>query len=87
MHQAAVRVLRAYPERASQVLEVLDRWTVMPSQSPTVLERWRRILDDRNWAALLDDSEQGDDLRRGSPFVFVLGAEERLSIMRHYSRR
>lgn len=87
LHQAAVAVLNAHPGRASRVSEVLDRWEAMRPQNPGLISQWRRILETKQWAALLEDAERGDTLRKGSAFPFVLDAEERLSIIAQYSRK
>lgn len=87
LHQAAVGVLSEHPERASRALEVLDRWEAMRPQDPALISQWRHIIETREWAALLDDSERGDHLRKGSPVPFILDAEERLAIIGRYSRR
>lgn len=87
LHQAAVAVLGEDPRRASYVLEVLDRWDATRPQDPALIAQWRQIIETRRWAALLEDSEQGDRIRKGSPFTFILDAEKRLSIMGQYSRK
>lgn len=87
MHQAAVQVLREHPERASRALEVLDRWEATRPQNPALTAEWRHMIETREWAALLEDSERGDHLRKGSPVPFILDAEVRLSIIGQYSRK
>ena len=87
LHQAAVAVLNEHPERALRALEVLDRWEAMRPLDPALIAKWRRIIETKQWAALLEDSEHGDHVRRGSPFTFILDAEVRLSIMGQYGRR
>jgi hypothetical protein len=87
VHQAAVAVLGEHPERASRALEVLDRWEATRPQNSALIAQWRRIIETRQWAALLEDSEHGDTLRKGSPFPFILDAEVRLSIIDQYSRK
>lgn len=87
LHQAAVGVLSEHPERASRALEVLDRWEARRRQDPTLISQWRHIIETREWTALLEDSEHGDRLRKGSPFAFILDAEERLAIIGQYSRK
>lgn len=87
LHKAAVGVLSEHPERALRALEVLDRWEATRPQAPELVARWRRIIETRQWTDLLEDSEHGDNLRKGSPFLFILDAEERLSIMCRYSRK
>lgn len=85
-HREAVRVLRREPGRASVVVDVLTRWVDNGLQSPS-LDEWRRIIAERDWDAVLEDSERGDLLRRGSPFTFVLAPEVRAAILSQYSRR
>lgn len=86
MHRAAVSALRREPERASVVVGVLTRWVDKGLRSP-LLDEWRRIVAERDWDAVLEDSDGGDLLRRGSPFTFVLAPEERAAILSRYSRR
>jgi len=85
MHRAAVSALRREPGRASVVVDILTRWVDNGLQSPT-LDEWRRIIQERDWDTLLEDSERGELLRRGSPFPFALAPEARAAILSQYSR-
>ncbi|HVX90896.1 MAG TPA: hypothetical protein VHC20_04695 [Candidatus Paceibacterota bacterium] len=85
LHQAAVRVLRANPERADSALQTLDRWVAAGFPDRDRAEAWRRIIISRNWDVLLEDSEQGRRLRKGSPISCVVDQEERLAIIQSFS--
>ena len=87
LHQVAVTVLGEHPERASRALEVLDRWDATRPQNPALTAEWRHIIETREWAALVEDSEGGDHLRKGSPVPFILDADVRISIIGRYSRK
>jgi hypothetical protein len=88
IHQAAVRVLRESPERAKAVGQTLSRWEVdLKSGNAGRLARWRSVLERKAWDDLLEQSESGESLRKGSPFAFVLDAQERLEIFRRFGRR
>lgn len=87
LHQAAVASLNEHPGRVSRVLEVLNRWEATRPQDPVLISQWRHIIETREWTALLEDSEHGDRLRKGSPFAFILDAEERLAIIGQYSKK
>lgn len=86
IHRAVVHVLAEHPERLSRAAEVLGRWEGMHTLAPALVQEWWRIIEDRDWASLLEDTEGGDSLRKGSPFAFILNADERLAIFRQYSR-
>ncbi len=86
MHQAAVRLLREQPERLTRVLDALARWSEAEHIDPSTLQEWRRIVANRQWEAMLEDSETGDDLRRGSPLPFALNTDERAAILAQYAR-
>ena len=84
MHQAAVRVLREQPARASRVLATLDRWKAAGIR-PDMCDEWRRIIEQQDWDVVLENSERGELLRTGSPLSFVLDVEERIAIIERYS--
>lgn len=90
MHLAAVHVLRQKPERADKVRGTLDRWESdadARADGQSLFTQWRQILDSQEWARLLEESEAGEHLRKGSPFGFVLDDEERLGILRKFGSR
>lgn len=87
LHLAAVHVLREHPERAALLMETLQRWSDSQQFSDhRRLDAWRRIVAARDWEAILEDSEAGRALRKGSPLPFALNEDERLRIFRQYSR-
>jgi hypothetical protein len=86
LHHEAVRVLERAPERMERVLEVLGRWDGLHGAAD--IERrdhWRELIRARNWGAFLEDTDAGDELRRGSPLTFVLDEAVRAEILRRFS--
>lgn len=87
VHLAAVHVLREHPEHADSLMETLQRWSDSQQFSDhRRLDAWRRIVAARDWDAMLEDSEAGRALRKGSPLPFALSEDERRRICRQYSR-
>lgn len=87
LHEAAVRLLRDQPSLSENVQGVLDRWRSRGVQDSSVLVEWQRILDSEDWDALLEAGEHGDEVRKGSPFTFVVGEDERLTIFRQFAAK
>jgi hypothetical protein len=86
MHHAAVRVIEAQPERLTRVLDALARWSESERIESPKLQAWRRIVGERQWEVMLDVSDAGDELRRGSPLPFALDADERAAILALFAR-
>lgn len=88
MHLAAVQVLREKPKRAEKVRDALDRWEADTlAEDPGLVAQWRQILKCQEWGSLLEESEAGERLRKGSPFGFVIDEAERFGILRKFSSR
>jgi hypothetical protein len=87
LHEAAVRLLRQQHALSEKVRGVLERWRAMGVPASSVLDEWQRILDAQDWDALLEAGEPGDEVRKGSPFTFVLGEDDRLPVVRQSAAR
>lgn len=82
MHQETVRMLQADPSLADRALATLARWDAQARNRPLPLrERWVQIIVERDWAAALEESERGNQLRQASPSSCLLPDEVRLSIL------
>lgn len=87
LHQEAVRVLRAHPEKASRALEVLTRWQAKGDVHTMPLwDEWRRIIDGQLWELAVQDNDRGQQLRQASPLGFVLSEDQRAAILERYRR-
>ena len=82
MHREAVRMLLADPLLAERALAILARWdTHVCARSRPLRERWVQIISDRDWAAALDTSEVGNQLRQASPLSCLLPDDVRRAIL------
>lgn len=82
MHQEAVRMLQADPTLCDKALATLARWdTHVCSRSRPLRERWVQIIGNRDWAAALDTSEVGNQLRQASPLSCLLSDGVRRAIL------
>lgn len=82
MHQEAVRLLQADPSLCDKALATLARWdTHVSRRSRPLRERWVQIIGDRDWAAALDTSEVGNQLRQASPLSCLLPDDVRRAIL------
>lgn len=86
LHEAAVRVLRQHPERALRALDTLERWVARGLGRTEMVQQWRDVLERRDWDRLLEDSERGRQLRKGSLLACVVEREERLAILQRFAR-
>jgi hypothetical protein len=86
LHRAAARLLEEHPARAERALQVIERWTAAGFPNEPLVQEWRRIIESRQWGDLLEDTQRGNDLRKGSPFGFVLDDDERIGIIRHFAQ-
>jgi len=82
MHQEAVQLLKNNPELVSRAFSTLDRWssTIDPRTRP-LLDRWKQILETRNWKLALSNTERAKQLRQASPLATLLPQETRLRII------
>lgn len=87
LHQAAVRTLRVHPERAHKALETLQRWLAQGFPDVQLAQEWQALIKARDWDVLLEQSERGKRLRKGSPVSCILDQEERLAIFQRFARR
>lgn len=86
--EAAIAALQAHPERLADVANTLERWTAAQgSQTEARAEAWRRVLADKDWEQVLEDSERGRWLRSFSPLVSALTQEERDAIRESFANR
>lgn len=87
LHQEAVRVLRAHPEKAARVLEVLTRWQAKGDVHTMPLwEEWRRIIEGQLWELAVQENDIGQQLRQASPLGFVLSEDKRAEIFERFRR-
>lgn len=85
LHEAAVAVLRAHPERAERALATLARWEASGDRrTKSLWDEWRRIIEQREWNLAVEDSDRGQQLRQASPLSFVLTVEARAEILRKF---
>ena len=83
LHQEAVKMVEAEPELANRALATLERWALQNSwYSKPLHDRLVEIIKARDWAALLDESERGHELRKASPMACLLPNEVRMKIIR-----
>ena len=83
LHQEAVKMVQAEPELANRALATLERWASQNSwYSKPLRDRLVEIIEARDWGALLDESERGQELRKASPMACLLPNEVRLRIIR-----
>lgn len=79
--EAAIAALQAHPERLAAVANTLERWTAIQGpQAQARADAWRRVLAERDWDQVLEDSEQGRWLRTFNPLVSALDPQEREAI-------
>jgi len=81
MHRAAVRLILDNPNLVPQAEATLARWMSKSSRAMHLFERWRHILEQRNWALATEDSELGRELRQASPLTTLLPEKMRLDIL------
>ncbi|MBN9428518.1 MAG: helix-turn-helix transcriptional regulator [Burkholderiales bacterium] len=82
MHREAVALLRADPSLVGRLSETLVRWSRRddPNSRP-LLQRWADIITSQDWEAILAETEEGQQLRQGSPLPTLLSEHTRLSII------
>jgi hypothetical protein len=82
-HRAVARRLRR--PMVEEARHVLYRWREQGRIDPRYADRWERLLSralPEIRRALVDESQEGDDLRQNSPFAGVLSEPERRRILR-----
>lgn len=83
MHREAVRMLLADPALAEKAIATIKRWDGLGGLGVKPLrDRWVEIISARDWSAALEESEQGDQLRKASPMGTLLPDGVRLAIIR-----
>ncbi len=87
MHRAAVSMLRARPELATQLRSTLARWALRddPNSKP-LLEEWVRIVETADWNSALAETEKGQQLRQASPLPSILPDEVRWNVIQSVRR-
>ena len=82
MHREAVQMILANPALAERALAILERWDghVSPRSKP-LRDRWVEIITERDWAAALEESERGNQLRQASPLACLLPNDVRMAII------
>jgi hypothetical protein len=85
LHEVAVQILQAHPERAQRALDVLARWQAKGDvHTKPLWDEWRRIIEHRDWPLAVEQSDRGQQLRQAGPLSFVLDEEARYEILRRY---
>ncbi len=82
-HRAVARGLRK--PMVQEARHVLFRWREQERIDQRYAERWERLLDrpvPEIRRALVDESQEADDLRQNSPFAGLLSEPERRRILR-----
>ena len=88
LHREAVKMVQAEPGLANRALAILERWAEHGSSHATLLrDRWVQIIKTSEWAAALEESERGRQLRQASPMACVVPDEVRLRIIRSLKGR
>ncbi len=86
VHRLALDKLKAAPEEgARKILEVLDRWLVMPhlKRQEPLLREWQNVVKmplPEIEARIL--SESGQQLRQCSPLGVLITSQERFAVYR-----
>lgn len=75
-------MILAEPALADKALAILARWDTHASlHSKPLRDRWVKIIQEKNWALAVEDSELGNQLRQASPISCLLPNEVRLGII------
>ncbi|WP_200912631.1 hypothetical protein [Acidovorax sp. Leaf84] len=83
LHEEAVRMIQADPSLAHRALAILERWSERGSRhAKLVRDRWVEIIKAGDWAAALEESERGQQLRQASPMACLVPDDVRLRIIR-----
>lgn len=84
LHAEALKMLNADPSLIDRALGILDQWERLPAngKAKPFYDEWRRILQERDWTPVLEDTERANHLRQHSPLACLLPKERRLEIIR-----
>ncbi|XHO04789.1 hypothetical protein ACEQUB_01679 [Ralstonia syzygii] len=75
-------MVRADPSLEARALEILERWdTVASIRSKPLRDEWKRIIAERDWKLVLEESERGQQLRQASPMTILLPEQVQLDII------
>ena len=75
-------MILADPALADRALSTLVRWdTHVSARSKPLRDTWVQIIQERNWAAALKETERGNQLRQASPLATLLPNSVRLAII------
>lgn len=90
LHRLVVQKIRVDPALFDGVQQTLNRRYEQcdPSSLPYVVA-WQKLVDlgmEAALAAVVDETERGQVLRRSSPFCGILSEPERLDFLRSWSR-
>lgn len=88
-HQKAAEILRASPDRLSEVNDVLHHWLSMSeTQAAGWAEKWLELIRDFSVEEIAEfickQGEEMDFYRKSSPFACLLSDEERMEIIRRF---
>lgn len=79
LHREAVRLMLDDDALRIRAIAILNRWDkTCDHHSKPLRDAWLNILQQRNWALALAQSERGNQLRQSSPVACVLPTKLRL---------
>lgn len=83
LHRQAVHAVQQKPALIETAMKTLGRWIVADpgSRSMPLWQEWERILEERSWRKILNQSQRAQQLRQASPLVTVLPEEIRLNVL------
>lgn len=90
LHLLVAEKLRADPGLLDRARATLARWRATPSHADRYFAEWASILDrglEATLAALAEETDHADDLRKCSPFAGVPSDEERRAILAEWAPR
>lgn len=90
LHEAVARHLLTDPALWDRARGRLEHWRANGERHPHFLSAWDSLMDapvSQVAAAIVDPGDQGQRLRRASPFAFVLPAAERWAVWRAERQR
>lgn len=80
-------MIQSDPSLADRALATLARWDkTMGVRSKPLRDRWVRIIQEKDWALAVEDSELGNQLRQASPMACLLPNEVRFAIIAQVRR-
>lgn len=83
LHRQAVHAVQHKPALLETAVKTLGRWIDADpdSRSIPLWREWERILEERSWRKILNQSQRAQQLRQASPLVTVLPEEIRLNVL------